>query len=397
MNLNPSDPDIATLLTRINNEDLELQPDFQRGEVWSYSKKQKLIDSILRGWHIPPIHVIETKDSAKQEVLDGQQRLVAIRDFANGKVRVDGRAEPFDDEILKLNQMHYSDLPGFFRRRFDQFTIRVIRISDFKPSEPAELFFRLNQPVSLTTAEQRNAFFGQTRHQIRELVQAMAFYGLDKDLVGFSNSRMAYDDVIARVAMTLDFATLSQKIDAGKLASQYRADRQFSERSVSRIDHAISLLSGINKDSDFRIKFNKATLYSWLLFIVRASDILGDEFNSDVLNGYVYEFEMLRRFDARLESRFIGYRDIVHDLMNVYEDRSTSRVGDVSSVIFRDLVIWILFVMLDFEKKQNISSNRYIVDFVNSVVSIDYPEGKGGSVCQNWLEKIVEISDWSSI
>ncbi len=89
MKMLPSDPDIQTIVARIDSGDLDLQPNFQRGEVWTTAKKRKLIDSILRDWHIPPIHVV-VGDKGKQEVLDGQQRLVAIRDFVRGVIRVDG-------------------------------------------------------------------------------------------------------------------------------------------------------------------------------------------------------------------------------------------------------------------------------------------------------------------
>ena len=58
MRLTPSDPDIQTLILRIQSNQIDLQPDFQRGEVWPTPKKQRLVDSILRDWHIPPIHVI---------------------------------------------------------------------------------------------------------------------------------------------------------------------------------------------------------------------------------------------------------------------------------------------------------------------------------------------------
>ncbi|WEL43147.1 DUF262 domain-containing protein [Pseudomonas sp. CBSPBW29] len=84
MRLIPSDPDVETLVSRINSGEVDLQPDFQRGEVWSKSKKQRLIDSILRDWHVPPIHVIEDNYTGRLEVLDGQQRLAAIRDFVAG-------------------------------------------------------------------------------------------------------------------------------------------------------------------------------------------------------------------------------------------------------------------------------------------------------------------------
>lgn len=54
--------EIETIVSRIKNEELNLRPDFQRGEIWSEEKKKKLVDSILRGWKIPPVHFIENKD-----------------------------------------------------------------------------------------------------------------------------------------------------------------------------------------------------------------------------------------------------------------------------------------------------------------------------------------------
>src|SRR5580693_1376269 len=110
MRLIPSDPDVETIVGRIGSGDIDLQPEFQRGEVWTRLKKQRLIDSILRDWHVPPIHVIENPNTRKQEVLDGQQRLVSIRDFVHGEFPVDGTLEAHDDEILALNSLRYAQL-----------------------------------------------------------------------------------------------------------------------------------------------------------------------------------------------------------------------------------------------------------------------------------------------
>jgi hypothetical protein len=162
--LQPSDPDIQTIVGRIRNGDLDLQPEFQRGEVWPLIKKKRLIDSILRNWHIPPIHVV-VDEEGRQVVLDGQQRLVSIRDFVDGKFAIDGSIEPSDASIKLLDGLSYETLPPEVRRSFDQFTIRVFRITDYSPEEPGELFFRLNQMTYLTAAEQRNAFFGPVRQQ----------------------------------------------------------------------------------------------------------------------------------------------------------------------------------------------------------------------------------------
>lgn len=63
---------MRTVVDRIDNGD-DLQPELQRQEIWSPSKKKKLIDTILRGW--------STWSSERIDVLDGQRRLAAVRDF----------------------------------------------------------------------------------------------------------------------------------------------------------------------------------------------------------------------------------------------------------------------------------------------------------------------------
>src|SRR5580698_5625589 len=55
-------------------------PDWQRGEVWNREKKQRLIDSILRGWKVPKFYFVEVS-TENYLVEDGQQRLTAIWEF----------------------------------------------------------------------------------------------------------------------------------------------------------------------------------------------------------------------------------------------------------------------------------------------------------------------------
>jgi uncharacterized protein with ParB-like and HNH nuclease domain len=37
-------------------------PDWQRQAVWGKSKKQNLIDSILKGWKLPKFYLLKTND-----------------------------------------------------------------------------------------------------------------------------------------------------------------------------------------------------------------------------------------------------------------------------------------------------------------------------------------------
>ena len=342
MRLVPWDPDIQTVMTRIESAALDLQPNFQRGEVWPKSKKQRLIDSVLREWHVPPIHVIENPDTRKQEVLDGQQRLVAIRDFVRGEFAVDGSIEPLDPKIQSLDGKKYRFLPDEVQRQFDQFTLRLYRIVDFKPSEPAELFYRLNQPSNLTGAEQRNAFYGPVRDQIRELVLSLEHRGIGKEQFGFSNARMAYDDVICRVALTVKRGTIATKIIGNDLVELYRSEEALGNQDYQHLEKCLGMLAEACM-TDPKPKFNKATLYSWLVFVVRGISFgVYDLTSTDLIGQFLCYFSLLGIEVAQGESASEVYP--MQSLIPIHDDRATSRVADVSSIVLRDFVIWCAFL-----------------------------------------------------
>jgi hypothetical protein len=342
MKLIPSDPDVKTIVGRIKDKDIDLQPDFQRGEVWSEPKQRRLIDSILRDWHVPPIHVVQNPDTNTQDVLDGQQRLVAIRDFVNGVFAVDGKIEPISPEIEKLHGLRYEQLPPIWRRQFDQFTIRFFKIIDFEPDEPAELFFRLNQPVALTSAEQRNAFYGPVRTQVKEFVDI-----LEHVPFGFSNSRMALDDVVARVCIAIETRTIAKKLTSAQLTERYRSKIPFSEETLLICYQAVVNFTKSSESWTEKVKLNKATLFSWLWASACSSKYFR-ETTPIVLAKAISRSDRMRHaneqpLEAGLtfapEIKLVGDRHV--DLLQFYADRSSSRVSDVASVIARDVLIWI--------------------------------------------------------
>ena len=355
MRLLPSDPDIETLVGRIEKEELDLQPDFQRGEVWPISKRQRLIDSVLRDWHVPPIHVIQNDDQTVA-VLDGQQRLASIRDFVRGEFRIDGGLPPFDERIFALDGLKFRDLPYEFQRRFLRFPIRLFTIVDYRPAEPGELFYRLNQLSSLTSAEQRNAFFGETRRQVKSLVELVDELGIGGNLLGFSNARMAYDDVIARALFLLDAGTLRKKVTSNALADRYRNDAPFSEESIRSVKVALELMGVAQKITAGGIRLNKATAQSWIVFLATVPR----SFDYSLSEHYVFA-EFMARFEMRRSSLDVDMyrgdiafqldvdykyqsRGILQRALYEYEDRATSRVADISSVVLRDFVLWVFLL-----------------------------------------------------
>jgi len=345
MRLIPSDPDVETIVNRIRNGDLDLQPNFQRGEVWSQAKKQKLIDSVLRTWHVPPIHVIQGEAGASDEVLDGQQRLTAVRDFLENKFRVNGHAEPMDPAIAELHGLFFTELPDAWKRRVKQFPIRVFNIVDYKPSEPSELFYRLNQPTALTAAEQRNSFFGRPREQIKELADLMIKLKLDEGFLGFSNSRMAYDDTLSRVCVALEKG-LSTKIGAVSLADRYRSGEPFGDAAFHYCREAVGLLASVREALDQTFSLSKASLFSWLIFFCRAP-VVASSVTSSSWSAFFDKFENGRSLYSLGLDDQSDHGSIRSDLFAIYNDRVKARVADVSSVLLRDVSLWGTFACQD--------------------------------------------------
>jgi hypothetical protein len=325
MKLQPWDPDIRSLTSRIASGELDLQPDFQRQEVWPLPKQKRLIDTIFRDWSIPPVHLVVKADGGL-EVLDGQQRLVAIRDFANDKFSIDGLIAPLDARIERLHGTFYSQLGEKDKRAFDQFTIRSFRISDYKPEEPSELFYRLNQPTGLTSGEKRNALYGPARSQLKELVSEFQNLGNSQESIGFSNSRLAYDDVLARLLFFVENGSFAIKATEAAISDSFRSTHGFQAKTLRFVRRAIQLFSS-ERALATTIRLNKASLLSWLLFFGRFKE--GVPASTPLADFYSPNFARSARF--------------VDDARRTFDDRASLRVTDVSSVVFRDFSLWFIY------------------------------------------------------
>lgn len=347
MQLDQSAMDLSTIKSKIEEGELDLQPDFQRGEVWSDAKKKRLIDTILRNWYIPAIHIVVNDNLDREEVLDGQQRLRTILAFMDDGFAIDGNIEPFDQHIKELHGHRYSDLPDRVRSKFRRFTLNTIRLRDYRPEEPGELFFRLNQLTALTAAEQRNALIGEPRNQIKRLALDLQRSFSDRQL-GFSNARMNFDDVLARLAVCLESNSLGAKLTAASLERRYRERLGFPSQVIGLISRAIDCLAQ-SYEPQWQWKQNKATLFSWLYFICDNSWTYSVR-HGTVFSSFFNNFEAFRSgeaddFDYILQGRTnLEISSAVANAFRIFDDRASSRVNDVSSLLLRDLMLNVVLV-----------------------------------------------------
>jgi hypothetical protein len=135
---------------------LDLNPDFQRREVWSSSAKAYLADTIIRGKPFPKIILMQEFKDGKllRIVVDGQQRLRAIFDFINDGLKV-SRAHN-----REFAGMTFSQLPEEARDDFMQYEIGCDVLNSAPLTDLLDIFARINRyTVKLNAQEMRNASY----------------------------------------------------------------------------------------------------------------------------------------------------------------------------------------------------------------------------------------------
>lgn len=140
---------------------MNTRPFYQRRSRWTAKLQSRLIESILINIPIPPLFVYEIRSNV-HEVMDGQQRISAIKAFYSNELVLEGL-----ERWPELNGRTYSKLPKAIQDGIDRRSITwisVLRESTDNDEEAMLLkqlvFERLNTGgVELSHQEIRNALF----------------------------------------------------------------------------------------------------------------------------------------------------------------------------------------------------------------------------------------------
>jgi hypothetical protein len=140
---------------------MEKRPFYQRRDRWDAQKQSRLIESFLINIPVPPLILCETSYNS-YEVMDGQQRITAIENFYNNKLKLTGL------EIWpELEGRTYKSLPAKIKDGINRRAISTIVVITESLSDPEEalslkqlVFERLNTGgVSLSRQEIRNCIY----------------------------------------------------------------------------------------------------------------------------------------------------------------------------------------------------------------------------------------------
>lgn len=201
---------------------LKLNPEFQRGSVWSPAARIMLIDTILRDLPVPKIFIRSkidkvTKSSIK-EIVDGQQRLRAILDFADDKITLSKRTKEFSG-------FKFSTLSDELQEKFLSYPLAVDQLINAKDEVVLDIFARLNSyNVKLNAPELRHAAYqGDFKNSAHEM--ALEYFDFWTKYGVFSNREMVRMENDALVAEMYIF--LLQGVTDGGAEKIDRAYRKY--------------------------------------------------------------------------------------------------------------------------------------------------------------------------
>ena len=151
---------------------MDVRPFYQRRLRWDAKMQSRLIESFLINIPVPSIILYE-KDYNSYEVMDGQQRITAIRDFYENKLKLTGL-----ELWPELEGRTYDTLPAKIRAGIDRRSISSIVLITESTPDPEEALFlkqiafeRLNTGgVDLSRQEVRNCvYYGKFNQLLLEL------------------------------------------------------------------------------------------------------------------------------------------------------------------------------------------------------------------------------------
>ena len=143
IDISPKPLSLDMIISRLENEEIDLMPDFQRkAGLWSPEKKSQLIESLLLRIPLPAFY-FDGSNNSKWVVIDGLQRLTALKEFFvddESKLRLQGL------EFLKeLEGATIDDMPRAYVRRMKETQVITYIIN---PGAPINLKYNIFKRIN---------------------------------------------------------------------------------------------------------------------------------------------------------------------------------------------------------------------------------------------------------
>lgn len=237
---------VSDIIQWYRAKELVVNERFQRHSVWTPQAKTFLIDTLLLELPIPKIYIRTILDPKRQtslrEIIDGQQRVRAICEFANNEFALTSRSSRFRGKT-------YSDLADEEQQKLLGYVITAEQLLNATDDDVIDIFARLNSyTVVLNAAEKRHSKYQtEFKFAVRRATQWFRPFVEKYELFTTRQRfRMADDEFFAQI-----YQLLSQGVVDGGQASidglyKMNTDAVFNEdtekEAVRKVQEALSYL-----------------------------------------------------------------------------------------------------------------------------------------------------------
>ncbi|MFG2782914.1 DUF262 domain-containing protein [Streptomyces prunicolor] len=323
---------LRNALDMIEDDSLELAPDFQRGRVWKLVQKSRLIESVLLQIPLPAFYFAEDTDGYMR-VVDGLQRLSTIHDFVRG-----GEEQGFALKGLEYLQdavegKRFEDLPAPWKRRIFNTQIVTHVIDPTTPPDVMyDIFKRINTGGTPLNAQEIRHCMSKDRSRtiLRNMTSTEEFNAATNNMGG--HIRMNDREMALRFAAFWLMGTDGY--------ARYAAMDSLLQRTTAMLDdvnevddvRANALMAGFRKAMvNARLVFGDHAFRKWPLHSMWRNPINRALFETWSITLALYEAEDLERrrsaiVQAARELMTGNYR---------YLEAITSSTGDVRRVLYR--------------------------------------------------------------
>jgi hypothetical protein len=225
---------LSSIFQRFEHKEIDFDADFQRrSDLWNIDQQSRLIESIILKIPLPAFY-IDATDDRKWLIIDGLQRMTALKKFAFVKSLKLSGLEFFSD----FNGIGYDDLPRNFVRRINETEINIYKINPGTPSNVKyNIFKRINTGgLKLEPQEIRNAMYQGTASTLTKEMR------LDKNFL------LATDNRISTVRME------DREFVARFIAVCYVGVDKYDGVPDNFLDLAMGYMQNLNKSQIAEIK-----------------------------------------------------------------------------------------------------------------------------------------------
>lgn len=290
VNISQRPMNVYNLMERLENQEINLSPEFQRNRnLWSMEQQSRLIESLMLKIPIPTFYFNATDDD-KWTVIDGLQRLSTFQNFLVGNEEANGKNVKAKliglQYMTDFNGFTFDELPRQYIRRIKETPIVAYTVEKGTPDTIVyNIFQRINTGgLELKPQEIRQALYvGKATELLRRMAESESF--LQATQYSIESNRMADCEYANRfVAFTeLDITEYKGNIDDFLRKSLKKVNKYSSDR-INTIEASFNRVMAYCRDIFGKYAFrkinenwrrgpiNKALFESWSLVFSQMSD-----------------------------------------------------------------------------------------------------------------------------